>query len=113
MEQIAFKLWAFTEQQIQVTLYAPIKVMPHLPARSMERPAERGIRSSSMDICGSKVNVIVRMLVQYELFLMNAQQKIESIGYDGHASSMQKHYDSWTRSLVSLEPGSPPPRAII
>ena len=42
----------------------------------MERPAVRGIRSSSIDICGSKVNVIVSMRVRYELFavhfLMNA-----------------------------------------
>ena len=61
-----------------VRTYAPIKVMPHLPARSMGRPAVRGIRSSSIELCGSKVNVIVSMRVPCELlavhFLMNAQQ---------------------------------------
>ena len=52
---------------------APIKVMP-LPGtdRGLGRgqiygaPRSRGIRLSSIDICGSKVNVIVSMHVQYE-----------------------------------------------
>ena len=31
----------------------------------------------------------------------SARQRIESMHwYDGHATSMQKHYDSWTRSVV-------------
>ena len=50
----------------------------------MECPAVGALdRVRSMDVCGSKGNVIVSMRVQYELlavhFLMNAQQKIESM----------------------------------
>ena len=70
----------------------------------MGHPPSRGIRLSSIDMCGSKVNVIVSMHMQYVCIACCAlsdghtQQKIESM-HDGHATSMQKRHDSWTRSL--------------
>ena len=51
------------------------------------------------------VSICIQYMLQAVHFLMVAiYKKIENykLEYDDHAISMQKHYDSWTKSIITL-----------
>ena len=86
-------------------------------------PRSRDIRSSSVDMCGSKVNVLLSMHVQHVLFLcaldcmlctfwwcITENQKYVWEYDAGHTTSMQKHYDRWAKS--SITPGIRTPKTL-
>ena len=69
----------------------------------MERPTVWAL----VQTCGSKVNVLVSMRVLYVLWCIIEDRK-QASEQDGHATNMQKHYDSLAKSCIT--PGIRPPK---
>ena len=73
----------------------------------MERPA---VGALDRNICGSKVNMLASMRMQYVLHAVHflTEDQNHKLKHGGHATSMQKHYDSRAKSSITL--GIRPPK---
>ena len=73
----------------------------------MEHPA---VGALDRNICGSKVNMLASMRMQYVLHAVHflTEDRNHKLKHGDHATSMQKYYDSRAKSSITL--GIRPPK---